>query len=104
MVILMPNFTSHEVHHAMGLVFVASGLTYQKQDVKNQLREPIGKNEFKIEKQVFNVKDEDFLHIKIEVDSDEYEDVECMTEDGRDAIAYNETSHNSEEVEMRSKI
>ena len=103
MVILMPNFTSHEVHHAMGLVFVASGLTYQKQDVKNQLREPIGKNEFKIEKQVFNVKDEDFLHIKNEVDSDQDEDVECMAEDGRDAIAYNETSHNLEKVERRSK-
>ena len=38
-VILMPNFATREVKHAMGMVFMASGITYEKQEAKNHPEE-----------------------------------------------------------------
>ena len=105
-VILMPNFATHEVKHAMGMVFMASGITYEKQEVKNHPEEHKSNfidNESNIESRVLKTKDEDFLHIKNEVDSDHGQDVE-YTDDGWEN--YNdgpETSHNSKKVERRAK-
>ena len=105
-VILMPNFVTHEVKHAMGMVFMASGITYEKEEAKNHPEEhksDFVDNESNIEHRVVKTKDEDFLHIKHEVDSDHGQDVE-YTDDGWEVHDDgHETSHNSKKVERRAK-
>ena len=81
-VILMPNFATYEVKQAMGMVFMASGMTYEKKDVKNNLEEQKSLfSESKTESKIFNMKDEEMLPIKNEVDSDHDPDVECVDSD-----------------------
>ena len=101
-VILMPNFATHEVKHAMGMVFMASGITYEKQDVKNHPEEhksSILESESNIENRVVKAKDEDFHDIKYEVDSDHGQNVE-YTDDGWEI--YN-NGIETKKVERRTK-
>jgi len=74
-VIVMPNFASSEVREAMVKVFQASGVTYKKTEVKaGQSEGGFVKPGSKKEEDDFKTKDEEFLQIKHEVDSENEQD------------------------------
>ena len=71
-VILMPNFATSEVRHAMGLVFLASGVTYENKDYKDHSEESTSSiTQTKKEEEVFKAKEEEYLQVKHEVGSEE---------------------------------
>ena len=73
-VILMPSFATHEVKHAMGLVFLASGITYENREIKAHPEEPVNNStqyESKKEEEDFKAKEEEYLQVKHEVGSEE---------------------------------
>ena len=70
-VIFMKNFVGNEIREAMAKVFKASGVTYKKTEVKaGQNEGTAAKLGSKKEEEDFKTKDEEFLQIKHEVDSD----------------------------------
>ena len=73
-VILMPNFATHEVKHAMGMVFMASGVTYENKEIKAHPKEHVNNithYESKKEEEDFKAKEEEYLQVKHEVGSEE---------------------------------
>lgn len=74
-VILMPNFATQEVEHAMAMVFMASGVTNEKSEIKAQSGEgpmkSITQCDSKKEEEDFKAKEEEYLQVKHEVGSED---------------------------------
>ena len=75
-VIVMPSFTSKLVKDAMLKVFHASGIADEKNEIKSKSEHNLTKLGSKKEDSGFKTKDEDFLQIKHEVDSDDDQNLE----------------------------
>ena len=78
-VVLMPEVASSPIKDALLKLFQASGKTFEKNDVKshlNSLENNLSSMGSKMEESDFKTKDENFLQIKHEVDSDDNQDME----------------------------
>ena len=75
-VIVMPSFTSKLVKDAMLKVFHASGIADEKNEIKSKSEHNLTKLGSKKEDSGFKTKEEDFLQIKHEVDSDDDQNLE----------------------------